>query len=51
MVTNLLISRIELRTEDSIDIKPYSHDRKVDKIIIPLGEEITLIKNKYIQVK
>ena len=50
VLTNLLISHIEIRTEESIDIKQYSHERKVDKIVVPLGEELTKVKEKYIHV-
>ncbi|XP_064600468.1 Fanconi anemia group M protein-like [Liolophura sinensis] len=50
VVAKLLISQIELRTEESIDIKPYVHDRNVVKIVVPLGKELTAIKEKYIRV-
>ncbi|KAJ8308327.1 hypothetical protein KUTeg_013201 [Tegillarca granosa] len=47
---NLLISHIEIRTEESSDIKQYSHERKVEKIVVPLGDELTLVKTKYLQI-
>ncbi|XP_055957171.1 Fanconi anemia group M protein [Patella vulgata] len=50
VLTNLLISHIEIRTEECPDIKPYTHERKVDKIVVPLGEELTKVKTKYIQI-
>ena len=50
VLSNLLISHIEIRTEESIDIKRYSHERKVDKIVVPLGDELSKAKEKYIQV-
>ncbi|OWF50822.1 Fanconi anemia group M protein [Mizuhopecten yessoensis] len=50
VLSNLLISHIEIRTEDSIDIKQFSHERKVEKIVVPLGDELTLVKKTYIQV-
>ncbi|XP_076442631.1 Fanconi anemia group M protein-like [Babylonia areolata] len=50
VVSNLLISHIELRSEDSPDIKPYTHERTVEKIVVPLGEELNRIKLKYTQV-
>ncbi|XP_053374788.1 Fanconi anemia group M protein-like [Mercenaria mercenaria] len=50
VLNNLLISQIEIRTEDSIDIKRYSHERKVDKVVVPLGDELTKVKTKYIQI-
>ena len=51
VINNLAISHIELRSEDSPDIKPYTHERTVDKMVVPLGEELTSIKVKYIQVR
>ncbi|XP_067680234.1 Fanconi anemia group M protein-like [Haliotis asinina] len=50
VITNLLISHIELRTEECIDIKPYTHERKVEKIVVALGEELLMIQKKYVQV-
>ncbi|KAK3757789.1 hypothetical protein RRG08_027148 [Elysia crispata] len=50
VMNNLLVSHIELRTEDSIDIKPYTHERKVEKVVVPLGEELSSIKEQYIQI-
>uniref|UniRef100_A0A8B9T4X7 Helicase ATP-binding domain-containing protein n=1 Tax=Anas platyrhynchos TaxID=8839 RepID=A0A8B9T4X7_ANAPL len=39
VISNLLIAQIELCTEDSPEIQPYSHERQVEKIV-----------NAYIQV-
>lgn len=50
VLSNLLISHIELRTEDSIDIKQYSFDRQVDKIVVPFSKELTEVRNRYIKV-
>ncbi|CAL1527140.1 unnamed protein product, partial [Lymnaea stagnalis] len=50
VINNLLISHIELRTEESIDIRSYTHVRKVDKIVVPLGEELTGVRLQYIQI-
>ena len=50
VIANLMISHIELRTEESSDIKPYSHERKVEKIVVPLGDELTNVKKKYVKV-
>ncbi|KAJ9068850.1 hypothetical protein DSO57_1024503 [Entomophthora muscae] len=40
VVTNLNIARIEFRTEDALDIRPYTFDKEVDKIIVPPGPAI-----------
>lgn len=50
MVTNLQIGCIELRTEDSFDIQRYVHERKVEKVIVPLEGEIAEVKNNFLKV-
>ncbi|XP_037690857.1 Fanconi anemia group M protein [Choloepus didactylus] len=50
VITNLLIGQIELRSEDSPDILPYSHERRVEKLVVPLGEELAGIQKAYIQI-
>ncbi|ETE64157.1 Fanconi anemia group M protein, partial [Ophiophagus hannah] len=49
VITNLLISHIELCSEDSPDIQPYSHERRIEKCVVPLGKELTEIQNAYIR--
>ncbi|NXP17631.1 FANCM protein, partial [Scytalopus superciliaris] len=50
VISNLLIAQIEVCAEDSPEIQPYSHERLVEKIVVPLGEELVEIQNIYIQV-
>uniref|UniRef100_A0A8C4VNV9 ATP-dependent RNA helicase FANCM n=1 Tax=Gopherus evgoodei TaxID=1825980 RepID=A0A8C4VNV9_9SAUR len=50
VISNLLIAQIELCSEDSPDIQPYSHERQVEKIVVPLGKELAEIQNAYIRV-
>lgn len=50
VITNLLIGKVELRSEDSPDILPYSHERRVEKLVVPLGEELGAIQKMYIRV-
>ncbi|KAI5946406.1 Fanconi anemia group M protein [Manis javanica] len=50
VITNLLIGQIELRSEDSPDILPYSHERRVEKVVVTLGEELGGIQKAYIQI-
>ncbi|XP_063103160.1 Fanconi anemia group M protein isoform X2 [Cavia porcellus] len=50
VISNLLIGQIELRSEDSPDILPYSHERRVEKLVVPLGEELIAIQKMYIQI-
>lgn len=50
VINNLLISHIELRSDESIDIQKYNHDRQVDKFIMKLGGPLLEIKNSFIEV-
>ncbi|XP_078262838.1 Fanconi anemia group M protein isoform X2 [Rhinoraja longicauda] len=50
VISNLMISRLEVRSEDSIDIQPYSHQRYVEKFVLPLGPELIAIQSLYLQV-
>ncbi|KAM9646182.1 Fanconi anemia group M protein isoform 1-T1 [Trichechus inunguis] len=50
VITNLLIGKIELRSEDSPDVLPYSYERRVEKVVVPLGEELAAIQKAYIQI-
>ncbi|XP_061468630.1 Fanconi anemia group M protein isoform X2 [Rhineura floridana] len=50
VISNLLISHIELCSEDSPDIQPYSHERQVEKCVVPLGKELAEVRNAYIKV-
>ncbi|NXM41577.1 FANCM protein, partial [Gymnorhina tibicen] len=50
VISNLLIAQIEVCAEDSPEIQPYSHERQVEKIVVPLGEELVEIQNTYIRV-
>ena len=47
---NLLIGHVELRSEDSEDIAPYTHSKIIDKMVVPLGEALTVIRDTYFQV-
>ena len=50
VVTNLQLSHIELRAEDSLDIQPYTHQRKVELHVVPLEGEILLVRNAFLEV-
>ncbi|CAD5122934.1 DgyrCDS11330 [Dimorphilus gyrociliatus] len=50
VVHNLLISHIELRSDESIDIKRYLPKRQIDKIIVPLDEDIRKVKQQYLEI-
>ncbi|KAJ3414463.1 hypothetical protein HDV05_006556 [Chytridiales sp. JEL 0842] len=43
VVENLMISKIEIRTEDSMDIKQYTHERVLDVIVVQMSDDIKAI--------
>ncbi|XP_072895713.1 Fanconi anemia group M protein isoform X2 [Hemitrygon akajei] len=50
VISNLMIAHLEVRSEDSVDVQPYSHQRHVEKFVIPLGPELTAIQSLYLEV-
>ncbi|XP_037096932.1 Fanconi anemia group M protein isoform X2 [Syngnathus acus] len=50
VISNLLISHIELRLEESPDILAHSHQRSVEKMVVPLGEVLAAQQARYLQV-
>ncbi|KAM8917528.1 Fanconi anemia group M protein isoform 2-T2 [Spinachia spinachia] len=50
VISNLLVSHIELRSEESPDIQAHSHERSVDKMVVPLGESLSAHQARYLQV-
>ncbi|CAJ1073462.1 LOW QUALITY PROTEIN: Fanconi anemia group M protein [Xyrichtys novacula] len=50
VISNLLISHIELRSEESPDIQAHSHQRSVEKMVVPLGEALSAQQARYIEV-
>ena len=51
VLQNLFISKIELRHEESEDIVPHTHHRNVDKIVVPLDEDLVNVRNKLLSVQ
>ena len=47
VVENLRISKIEIRTEDSMDIIPFIHKRSLDLVVVPLSEAIQKLSTCY----
>ncbi|XP_075226822.1 FA complementation group M [Lycorma delicatula] len=50
VIQNLYIEKLEVRSEDSADVSPYTHDKLVDKIVVELPPYIKEIWNQYLQV-
>jgi len=47
VVDGLEISKVEIRTEESMDIQQYIHSRNVDQILLDPSEEMTLIQQHF----
>ncbi|KAL0939259.1 ATP-dependent DNA helicase mph1 [Colletotrichum truncatum] len=47
IIDNLGISHIEIRTEDSIDIRQYVHQRNVDQVLLDPSDEIFEIRDLF----
>jgi len=47
VVQNLKIAKIELRTEDSMDLQQYIFKRTVQEMMVPCGREISEIRDKF----
>ncbi|XP_055523945.1 uncharacterized protein LOC129717796 [Wyeomyia smithii] len=50
IVRNLLISHIEVRWENSIDVSPYTFRKNINTVVIPLGPKLTKIRDEYIRL-
>ncbi|GBP09965.1 Fanconi anemia group M protein [Eumeta japonica] len=50
VVKNLHIAHLELRSENCLDVAPYSHSRKISTTVIPLGAELTQLRNQYVEI-
>merc|ERR1719341_1921902 len=51
VLQNLFISKIELRHEESEDIVPFTHHRNIDKIVVPLDEDLVKVRDKLLLVQ
>ena len=45
VIQNLMISHIEIRHEDSPDLKEYSHQRTIEKYVIPLDDDLKKVQS------
>ena len=50
VISNLYISHMELRSEDSPDIQEYTFQRSIEKVVVELGAELTSLKERYQKV-
>ncbi|XP_061399462.1 uncharacterized protein LOC133335170 [Musca vetustissima] len=47
---NLLISHIEVRCENSVDVAPYVHKRAMETVVVSLGERIKEIREELLEI-
>lgn len=47
----MLISRVELRAENSVDILPYIHAKQTEKIVVPLDDYLQSVYDRLIEVR
>jgi len=47
VIDGLGISRIEIRTEDSLDIRQYVHSRKIDTILFDSSDEMVMVMDLF----
>ncbi|XP_015115997.1 ATP-dependent DNA helicase MPH1 [Diachasma alloeum] len=50
VIRNLHITHLELRDDTSPDITPYINERKVDIILVDLGQNLSEFKERYIEI-
>ncbi|XP_061077667.1 Fanconi anemia group M protein isoform X2 [Conger conger] len=50
VISNLLIAHIELRSEESPDIQAHSHQRSLEKVVVPLGDMLSGYQARYLQL-
>lgn len=41
---------MELRTDDSPDVVPYTFQKNMETVVVPIGEKLMEIRERYIQV-
>ncbi|XP_041970780.1 Fanconi anemia group M protein [Aricia agestis] len=50
VVNNLHIAHLELRTDNCIDVRRYSHTRNINIEIIQLDLELTILRKEYVEI-
>ncbi|XP_047983988.1 Fanconi anemia group M protein [Leguminivora glycinivorella] len=50
VVKHLNIAHLELRTENCLDVAPYSHSRKINTVVVQLGPQLTQLRNHYVEI-
>lgn len=50
VIQNLLISRVEIRCNTSIDVVQFIHKKNLKTVVVPLGPELTDIRRKFMKI-
>ncbi|XP_011291940.1 uncharacterized protein LOC101889475 [Musca domestica] len=50
VIRNLLISHIEVRCENSVDVVPYVHKRSMETVVVSWGERIKEIREELLEI-
>ena len=50
VISNILISHVEIRSEESIDVQPYTHQKLVEKVIVSLEGNLSSTIDQYLSV-
>uniref|UniRef100_A0A0W0FY27 ATP-dependent DNA helicase n=1 Tax=Moniliophthora roreri TaxID=221103 RepID=A0A0W0FY27_MONRR len=50
LVDGLHVNRIEIRDENSLDLKPYIHEKAVEQHIIPMSRDVIAIRDHLLKV-
>lgn len=48
VVENLLISHIEVRSERSVDVLPYTFKKSIQTVVVDLGDDLRHIRNDFV---
>ncbi|KAG8222930.1 hypothetical protein J437_LFUL000224 [Ladona fulva] len=50
VVNTLRISKLELRDEQSPDVAPYTHQRNIETVVVPIGPELSETRNEFLKI-
>ncbi len=50
VIHNLMISHLEVRTENDLDVRQYVHETSVETIVLPLSGQIIQVRNQFLGV-
>ncbi|XP_060519829.1 uncharacterized protein LOC132698011 isoform X2 [Cylas formicarius] len=50
VIQNLLISHIEFRTEESLDVQQYVFQRSLETVVVPLSDKLLQVRDEYLKI-